>query len=81
MHHFIPFPFYTLLPPFYTLLPFFYTPFFTHPFILLFAILLPKMLGEPGLKEATGLAILNANYMAKRCEEVGYNTHTLTHTL
>ena len=39
------------------------------------------MLGEPGLKEATGLAILNANYMAKRCEEVGYNTHTLTHTL
>ena len=31
-----------------------------------------KMLGEVGLKEATGLAILNANYMAKRCEE-GYN--------
>ena len=30
------------------------------------------MLGEVGLKEATGLAILNANYMAKRCEE-GYN--------
>merc|ERR1711871_561123 len=31
-----------------------------------------KMLGEPGLKEATGMAILNANYMAKRIEE-GYN--------
>ena len=27
--------------------------------------------GEPGLREATGLAILNANYMAKRIEEVG----------
>ena len=26
--------------------------------------------GEPGLREATGLAILNANYMAKRIEEV-----------
>lgn len=31
-----------------------------------------KMLGEPGLKEATGMAILNANYMAKRMEE-GYD--------
>jgi glycine dehydrogenase len=30
-----------------------------------------KMLGEPGLREATGMAILNANYMAKRVEE-GY---------
>jgi glycine dehydrogenase len=30
-----------------------------------------KMLGEEGLREATGMAILNANYMAKRCEE-GY---------
>lgn len=30
-----------------------------------------KMLGEPGLKEATNVAILNANYMAKRIEE-GY---------
>jgi len=28
-----------------------------------------KMLGEPGLKRATSLAILNANYMAKRLEE------------
>jgi len=27
-----------------------------------------KMLGEPGLKKATQLAILNANYMAKRLE-------------
>jgi glycine dehydrogenase len=27
-----------------------------------------KMLGEPGLKEATSVAILNANYMAKRLE-------------
>jgi len=27
-----------------------------------------KMLGEPGLKEATGMSILNANYMAKRIE-------------
>lgn len=27
-----------------------------------------KMLGEPGLREATGMAILNANYMAKRLE-------------
>jgi glycine cleavage system protein P-like pyridoxal-binding family len=25
--------------------------------------------GEKGLKEATGMAILNANYMAKRIEE------------
>lgn len=25
-----------------------------------------KMLGEPGLREATGMAILNANYMAKK---------------
>jgi len=33
-----------------------------------------KMLGEPGLREATGMAILNANYMAKRLEENGnYN--------
>jgi glycine dehydrogenase len=31
-----------------------------------------KMLGEAGLKEATGMAILNANYMAKRLEE-GYS--------
>lgn len=30
-----------------------------------------KMLGESGLREATGMAILNANYMAKRIEE-GY---------
>jgi glycine dehydrogenase len=30
-----------------------------------------KMLGEPGLREATGMAILNANYMAKRIES-GY---------
>jgi glycine dehydrogenase len=30
-----------------------------------------KMLGEPGLREATGMAILNANYMAKRIED-GY---------
>ena len=30
-----------------------------------------KMLGEAGLREATGMAILNANYMAKRIEE-GY---------
>lgn len=30
-----------------------------------------KMLGEVGLREATGLAILNANYMAARIEE-GY---------
>lgn len=30
-----------------------------------------KMLGEPGLREATGMAILNANYMAKRLEENG----------
>lgn len=30
-----------------------------------------KMLGEPGLREATGMAILNANYMVKRIEE-GY---------
>lgn len=30
-----------------------------------------KMLGEAGLREATGMAILNANYMAKRLEE-GY---------
>jgi len=28
-----------------------------------------KMLGEEGLKEATGMAILNANYMAKRIGE------------
>ncbi len=28
-----------------------------------------KMLGEKGLKESTGMAILNANYMAKRIEE------------
>mmetsp|Transcript_15747 Transcript_15747/g.15886 ORF Transcript_15747/g.15886 Transcript_15747/m.15886 type:complete len:985 (+) Transcript_15747:82-3036(+) len=28
-----------------------------------------KMLGEPGLKESTGMAILNANYMAKKLEE------------
>lgn len=28
-----------------------------------------KMLGESGLKEATGMAILNANYMAKRLEK------------
>merc|ERR1719408_324979 len=27
-----------------------------------------KMLGESGLKEATGMSILNANYMAKRIE-------------
>ena len=26
------------------------------------------MLGESGLREATGMAILNANYMAKRLE-------------
>jgi len=31
-----------------------------------------KMLGEKGLHESTGMAILNANYMAKRIEE-GYN--------
>jgi glycine dehydrogenase len=31
-----------------------------------------KMLGESGLKEATGMAILNANYMAKRISE-GYD--------
>mmetsp|Transcript_15149 Transcript_15149/g.13686 ORF Transcript_15149/g.13686 Transcript_15149/m.13686 type:complete len:992 (+) Transcript_15149:54-3029(+) len=31
-----------------------------------------KMLGSAGLKEATGMAILNANYMAKRLE-TGYN--------
>jgi len=31
-----------------------------------------KMLGESGLREATGMAILNANYMAKRLEN-GYN--------
>merc|ERR1711968_387105 len=30
-----------------------------------------KMLGEKGLKEATGMSILNANYMAKRIES-GY---------
>merc|ERR1719453_2002459 len=30
-----------------------------------------KMLGEPGLREATGMAILNANYMAKRLEDNG----------
>jgi len=30
------------------------------------------MLGEPGLREATGMAILNANYMAKRLED-SYN--------
>jgi glycine dehydrogenase len=30
-----------------------------------------KMLGESGLREATGMAILNANYMARRIEE-GY---------
>jgi len=30
-----------------------------------------KMLGEKGLREATGMAILNANYMAKRLEEGG----------
>lgn len=29
-----------------------------------------RFVGEPGLREATGLAILNANYMAKRIEEV-----------
>ena len=29
------------------------------------------MLGEEGLREATGMAILNANYMAKRIED-GY---------
>ena len=28
-----------------------------------------KMLGEKGLRESTGMAILNANYMAKRIEE------------
>jgi len=28
-----------------------------------------KMLGEVGLREATGMAILNANYMAKRLEK------------
>ena len=32
--------------------------------------LLTILSGEPGLREATGLAILNANYMAKRIEEV-----------
>lgn len=31
-----------------------------------------KMLGESGLREATGMAILNANYMAKRIES-GYD--------
>jgi len=31
-----------------------------------------KMLGESGLKEATGMSILNANYMAKRIE-TGYD--------
>lgn len=31
-----------------------------------------KMLGEEGLKESTGMAILNANYMAKRIED-GYS--------
>merc|ERR1719453_360038 len=31
-----------------------------------------KMLGESGLKEATGMSILNANYMAKRIE-AGYD--------
>jgi len=31
-----------------------------------------KMLGEAGLKESTGMAILNANYMAKRLED-GYS--------
>lgn len=31
-----------------------------------------KMLGEAGLKESTNMAILNANYMAKRLEE-GYD--------
>merc|ERR1719453_2069419 len=31
-----------------------------------------KMLGESGLKEATGMSILNANYMAKRIES-GYD--------
>lgn len=31
-----------------------------------------KMLGEKGLKESTGMAILNANYMAKRLED-GYS--------
>ena len=30
-----------------------------------------KMLGEPGLRECTSMAILNANYMARRIEE-GY---------
>jgi hypothetical protein len=30
------------------------------------------MLGEKGLKESTGMAILNANYMAKRLED-GYS--------
>ena len=34
--------------------------------------------GEPGLREATGLAILNANYMAKRIEEVGTVTQHIS---
>lgn len=33
-------------------------------------------LGEPGLREATGQAILNANYMAKRIEEVSTVQHS-----
>jgi len=37
--------------------------------ILPISYLYIKMLGEEGLKEATGMAILNANYMAKRLEE------------
>jgi glycine dehydrogenase len=36
--------------------------------ILVISWMYIKMLGEPGLKEATSVAILNANYMAKRLE-------------
>ena len=40
--------------------------------ILPISYLYIKMLGEAGLREATGMAILNANYMAKRLE-AGYD--------
>lgn len=40
--------------------------------ILPISYLYIKMLGEEGLKEATGMAILNANYMAKKLEQ-GYD--------
>jgi glycine cleavage system protein P-like pyridoxal-binding family len=36
------------------------------------ACVLTQIIGERGLREATGMAILNANYMARRCEAGGY---------